>query len=349
MLIVTYIFLALIASLLTIFPPRNRTAACIALVLIGMIMIIPSWRIDGVDRGVYLLGYDDWRCVAEASYHHVSDFVDAWLGDVRFVFLFYAVLAVGIKLSCLMCFIPRMVCFGSVLVYLSHFYMLHEMVQIRCGLAAAFFIAALCLKMRRAGNHRMAMIPSLALIAIASYFHYSAVMGFLAILLPVRGFRLSFWALLLGVAIVLNVFGVTASSVLGMLQVEIFLAMLEKYLISMEQGLNVVFNPLGVTMLVRYALYGLMLCVVSKSRHVYWPITYLMKVYGIGLLLTLLFSDMPALAVRAGQFLFVAEIMLVPLLAYRQLRERAWLPILMFCGVNAALNVFLINLFAPGE
>lgn len=347
MLIVAYILLVSVMLPLTVFQPVKKLGFS-SFALMATVMVMGSWRLEGVDRDVYLLGFENWDCVAEASYHYISDFVDRYFGDVRFVFLFYAVVAITIKLLCIVRFLPQMIVFGSILVYLSHFYVLHEMVQIRCGLASAFFLAAVCLRMKKTGSLWSRFVIPAVFIAVASVFHHSAVLGFIALVVPTTRFSCLKWGFGLGLAMVFCLFGLSMSSLLGLCPFAFVQQGVNKYLSSMEQGQNLVFNPFGVTMMVRYVFYVGMLIVVRGDDYVYRPITYLMKLYGVGLLIALMFADMPAMAVRSSQFLFAVEIFLIPMLAYRQCRERAWMPIVVFSVVNAALNVFLIDLFQTG-
>lgn len=102
----------------------------------------------------------------EFSYLWLSSIFNHFTHDVHVLFLFYALLGLGLKFIAFrqlteFWFLP-------VVVYLSYHYELHEMMQIRTGVLSGLFLMAV--KYQADGQKVIAIV----LLALATFFHYSA-------------------------------------------------------------------------------------------------------------------------------------------------------------------------------
>lgn len=114
--------------------------------------------------------------VREPSFTLICSFINSLSFGVNALFLTYATISVAIHLSILWK-LSKEFSFTILTVYLSYYFMMHEMVQIRAGVAAGFFLWAIYYYVNQ---NKMA---SLFFILIAILFHYSAAVGLIIFLL----------------------------------------------------------------------------------------------------------------------------------------------------------------------
>ena len=150
---------------------RPSTRALVYMGAVGIITLMAALRPLGIDKdslqyySYYLGQFDD---IVEPSFILISDIVRATLDDVRGIFIVYALLAIPLK-----CFVFTKLSneyFLLLVVYMSNFMVLHDMTQIRVGVAMAFVFLAFYFQTQ---SNRWA---SLLLILVSTYFHVSAIL-----------------------------------------------------------------------------------------------------------------------------------------------------------------------------
>lgn len=159
----------------------------------------------------YFLYNDDpiIEIATEPTFIHLSRLVLALGGEVIVIFFVYALLAIPLKLSAIWKTTPYV--FTAMIVYIGIYYPMHDVVQIRCGVAAAFLLWALVpLAKRMYGT-------AFLLTIVATLFHYSS-LAFMPILL-VGNMRVDkYWRYFLGaiipICLVLYVMGMGAISLI---------------------------------------------------------------------------------------------------------------------------------------
>ncbi|ENG8678065.1 EpsG family protein [Enterobacter hormaechei] len=113
------------------------------------LIYVATFRTIGVDADslAYLEAYNAFRqgeiTIAEPTFNLFSAISNNLIGaeGIVLVFFFYSFIAVTLKLYVIQRYSKEQ--FLSVIVYLCMFFILHELTQIRAGVAAAFFIFAL--------------------------------------------------------------------------------------------------------------------------------------------------------------------------------------------------------------
>ena len=107
--------------------------------------------------------------LTEPSFGFITDILQSMALGINALFFVYAILAVPVQLSALWRFsrIPLL----TLTVYLSYYYMIHDMVQIRCAVASGLFLWAIYFYVERK------KLFSLLFILMGILFHYSAIAG----------------------------------------------------------------------------------------------------------------------------------------------------------------------------
>lgn len=242
----------------------------------------------------------------EFSYLWISSVLNFFTNDVHVLFLFYAFLGITFKFIAFrhlteFWFLP-------VVVYISFYFMAHEMMQIRTAALSGLFLLSLYYQ---AEDRRLV---AFLLILAGSCFHYSGL-----VLLPLLFLSSSYmskkkrlmWVSLLPASYVVFFLGL---SVLLALDIPFIGAKLYSYQSEEESGNGVgyvnVFRPLhlfGIALMVYLMLFYNTL--VSKSKH----FTLLLKVFILGLCSYEVFGFLPVLAQRVNMLLLVVTI---PLYTY---------------------------------
>lgn len=145
-----------------------------AYILVGIVLVVYAGaRPIGFDRDspnyeMMFMNPDAKESVisVEPSFLWISKICSLLVQDVRPVLVMYAILGVTLKLYAIKRYTPLF--FLPLVIYFGNFYYLHELTQIRAGIASAFFLLAVPFM---ADKKKLA---ALGLILLACLFHYSA-------------------------------------------------------------------------------------------------------------------------------------------------------------------------------
>lgn len=154
---------------------KKYVYCCIGIILIVMAGIREvGFDHDSKNYEYFFLHYTDPTAsmIMEFTYIIICYICHLFTDDIHLLFFIYAILGVGLKLYGIKKLSPMY--FLPLLIYISYYYMLHDMTQIRAGVASGFFLISL--KAMTEGRKRKAF----ALMLCALCFHYSS-----AILFPV--------------------------------------------------------------------------------------------------------------------------------------------------------------------
>lgn len=147
----------------------------IAIMLSVILVLIATFRPVGMDADStsYQFAFEAYRLgsyvIKEPAFIFFSYLADLWAGSDGLVllFFFYALLAVTLKIYAIQKYSEIVII--SLLVYICMFYILHDMTQIRVGVASAFFLLAIPDLINK---HKKFFLTK---ICIACLFHFSAV------------------------------------------------------------------------------------------------------------------------------------------------------------------------------
>lgn len=150
------------------------TAICIILVCVAAFK--PMTTTDAGTYAYYFYFNDDpiIEIATEPTYIWLSRLILALGGEAIVIFIIYALLSIPLKVSMLWHLTPYI--FTAMIVYVGIYYPMHDVVQIRCGVATAFLLWSIVPLAKK-------QYPkTVALTLIATLFHYSA-LAFLPIIL----------------------------------------------------------------------------------------------------------------------------------------------------------------------
>lgn len=318
-------------------------------IVVGVALILFSGlRPVGIDNDSLnyldaLHSYSQGRVdIKEPSFILFSFIADAFFdGSIYFLFLTYSMLAISLKLYAIRKYSELSLL--SLLVYVCMYYILHDMTQIRVGVAAAFFMLAIPDLI--AGKRKAYLLK----IGMAFLFHFSAVLLVPLVILnnkklkTTRYFIMPFVAMLLAISIgymntILIHFFELLPAPLGPKAVN-YIVNLQLY--GRFDNVNV-FSKITLCTLFFFTVYSISMSRVSKP--VESDIIYF-KIMSIMLTMFYFLSSVPVLASRSFELLGVSLIFSLPALSLRFRQKRfVGLVIVVWCLVYLYIvNLKLLN------
>ena len=322
----------------------NRKLPLALSVMIALILIA-TFRVIGNDDDseAYQIMFDNYddqliRLATEPSFILISSFVHAIGADIRTLFFIYATIAIPLKFTAIQqlsksVFIPLMV-------YISHFFILHDMIEIRASAAIAFFLLAirpLC-----EGKKRSAILY----LAIAVFFHYSALVLFSLLFLSNKPLS-SIWKWGLAAIVPLGyIMYFLHIDLLTTIPIPIIGQKLELYRDMKDFGqfedIYVFKNP---TLLIKILCFYVLLYyhdLVYKYNQ-YLPL--LLKIMGLSLACFFFFSSLPVLSGRLYELFGAVDIITIALTFHTvEHRYIAHSIITLFCCIMIFMDIFIYEI-----
>lgn len=314
---------------------------------IGTVLIlIAGLRPIGIDGDslnyVQLLGIDITNANfidKEPAFWIINEFNKyVFGGNEHTFFLIFAILGVSLKLIAIRKYslLPLL----SILTYLCMYFILHEMTQIRAGVAAAIFLFAI--EDIKNKNFKGYLFKTI----LAVLFHYSAIMMLIVYFINPNklNLKLFFFLPIIGVFItifknlLLNLF-LSMTSILP----EFIGYKIDLYILLLDEGkfsdINI-FNFLYISLIFIY-YFSLLNYKKMKSEY---DIIFI-KILGIMLFMFYFLSFLPVLAFRVSEFFGVVLIFLIPhiLLAIKE-KTIASIPIIIWLSVYFIFIMVMQNL-----
>lgn len=301
----------------------NKPKKISAIVIAVLLILIAGLRQPGIDRDS--LNYDyffNWVSTPLAYFTHFSQYYFFEIGyylvpsvlktvfdvGVLWFFLFFAVLGVWLKFKAIWKLTPFQML--SVLVYFSHFFILHDMTQIREGVASGILL--LCIVEIEQKNFTKFIL----LLFVGVFFHYSALI-FLPFyfLNPHKLNKKLFFGILL-IPHLLYALKINLITVLIALHLGIISEKLSLYNDLLDAGIFADINVYNSVFIIETLFCAFL---IWKSDFFYAKNKYailLIQIYTIALASWVLFSTIPVIAFRSYGFLGIVEIILVPFVLY---------------------------------
>ena len=249
----------------------------------------------------------DSEYLVEYSILFISDILKTFTDDVHYLFLIYAILGITIKFYAIRQLSPWY--FLPLIIYFSNYFILHDFIQIRAGVASAMLLLAI--KPLSEGNKKKAIVYFL----IANVFHYSSLVFY-----PILFFsnNLSrFWKYAL-----ITIMPVGA--ILFMLRLDFLSALpipyiqekLEMYKTLTETGFFEEFNLKNVPLWIQYViiLYSLYFYDTILEKCPALPL--LLKTTAYSMFFFFAFSSVSVVAGRFQELLGIVELALFPCVCY---------------------------------
>lgn len=310
-----YIILYLL-SLLTL--KDRRYVPYIACIVFVLLFLLCALRGPGVDRdyGTYIynaekmlkrLDYFDFRNLIyyEASYYIFASFSIKILNSMQYFFIFYALIGVWLKLKATTYYTNSF--FLSILLYFSSWYLLHEMTQIRAGVA----VGILSLSIKDIYDRKPTRFIVKFLIACS--FHYSSVFFFPAYFLNPLNIRKYFLLLIIITSFVMaysgfNIFDNRFISIFSGTKIEEYNFLASANIMKLK-----VFNGL---FLINSLISIILLLNVEKIQKFNKYAILFVKLNSISIIFYLVLSSVPMIAVRIAELYSIVQLFLFPCIIY---------------------------------
>lgn len=325
------IILYIVLGILVIFalvPPSGKRLQGYCYFLVGFFLILMAGLWDGsadhlnyVDKYYEVITHE--RGLIEVSFVLISFISYFLVSDYFLLFLIYAIIGVLLKLLA----IKKMsdLWFLSLIIYLSNFYILQEMTQIRVGVATGFFL--LSIKYIYERNKYRFFLCFLG----AFFFHYSSL-----IMLPI-------WFLSSKPNKKILMFSIPIAYLIYFIGFNIFQISipipdiqdkLDMY--NSLQGLGTDWmdeiNVFNFVFLAKVLIFYVMLWKYNllERKNIYFPLMF--KVFCISLFVFPALATFPVAAFRVSEFYGVVEIILYPMLIYITKPTRYSIPVVVLLG-----------------
>lgn len=272
--------------------------------------------------------------MVEPSFTLISAILNVFTDNVHLLFLVYAFLGVTIKLYA---FKKNLQCiFVPMMLYISFYFVLHEMTQIRAGVVSALFLLAVYHIAKK--EKRKALL----LIIVGSFFHYSSLALLPTLMFGNKDFnrkRSILIALLIPLSYLIYFGGI---SMLLNTDIPLIGNKLAIYQQAMEKGkmtVNInVFDPVHLVsvMLFYYTLYFRKTITAFNENY-----NVVIKIVALGLFLHTSLAFLPVLALRISQLYCIVNIFLFSGIVYTF--KQKWMGI----TVLVLLSIFQMYLALP--
>jgi len=229
--------------------------------------------------------------------------------------------------------------FFSLVVYISNYFIIHEMIQIRSGIASALILLSII------PLYKKLIFKFTFLIGLATFFHYSSFIFFLLIFLRSNTFNRAYYLLLIPASYFFNKLFAVAD-LIGIISNYIpFLGIIDKLDIYGESDLYKI-NVFGLYPITRIIILIYFIFFAHKIQK-YNKYNYLLlKMYALGIFAYIALSIYPIISVRVAYTLLLSEVIIIPTLIYSI--KGFYLPrfsIILYSFLAFFLNVFFTSYF----
>lgn len=311
---------------------------CLILVLVAGFKDMDSVN-DSYNYEYIFENYDDPLLAkgVEFSYLWISRILYHCFQDVHSIFLLYAFLGVSLKFIAFRKLSP--IIFLPILFYISNYYLLHDLTQIRAAVASGFFILSIYYFDR---DKKIALL----LILCALFFHYSS-----AALLPllflnnkdIKGIYKYFWAFLIPAGYMLYFLHI---SLFTFIPIPYIANKIEVYQNLAERGIaGSDINVFNMVFLVRILCFYYNLYFLDTIKQFNHRTPILLKIDALSLFSFPALATIPALSFRISELLGIVEILLMTNILYTiKQRSIANAVVIGTAFTLLAINVFYIHL-----
>lgn len=270
--------------------------AVAVLMLIMLVFFCINKPEDISDNKMYLFYYESGGRhndrTLEPTFGMITDISPSFL----WLLGIYALLSCGSNIYAIFRNSPNI--FLSVIIYLSYYYILHDVIQIRVAVSCGLALIAIRYQYERK------WLTYFLLIALAMTFHSSAVIFIPLYFLPKKNMNRTFWATLLLVCLILALFGLR----IGTLSRYIPLQLVQKYLEAYLGSRTYVASELGPMRVFKCLMIIVMIIRINTIKRHYPYAPMVLCLYTLSLIVYLLMGDIPVLQGRIGELLGISEI-----------------------------------------
>ena len=257
------------------------------------------------------------------------------------LFAIVALLSVGIKLLYINEYSDAF--WLSILVYVSCYFILHDLIQIRAAIASGVLLWA------TKYIYEKKILKFLLCACIAFSFHYSSLVILPLYFLSIRRIHKAFYFLIIPFSYLFVSIGITLGHLVEYIPINAIQNLWSMYQIAMRNNISSEINIFNVLQLLRCGMCYFLLFhidVISKYNRmaVLW-----VKMYAISIASLVLLSDVPVMSFRISELYQIVEILLIPTIilipSYRKLGKYIiWIYCCCLFYVNlSSIHQFMLN------
>ncbi|MCL1095728.1 EpsG family protein [Shewanella kaireitica] len=221
------------------------------------------------------------------------------------LFFLYAFVAILVKFKAIVFFSPFP--FYSFVVYLSNYFIIHELIQIRAGVAVALVFISFYFIFHRS------FYKYFFVIAAATFFHYSSFIFLLLYFIDPYRIKRSYIVLLIPFSyffMLLFSSSLFYDILLSIIPFEGLVSKLVTYSANGDSSINV-FGFFIISRIIVLCFFSYHYQMLSR-KHIYFP--FFLLLYSIGIFFYISLSSFPHMGVRLGYSLMYSEVFLIPYL-----------------------------------
>jgi hypothetical protein len=270
-----------------------------------LLILCAGFKHSGLaDYNNYLFAYLYENERMELSFSIISK-ISKFINNSHYtLFLIYAILGVSTnmiaikKLSSLL--------FLSVVIYVSNFYIYHELVQIRAGVAVGILLLSIPFLYERKP------LPYFLLCMIAVFFHYSAIVAIPLYFLSKENINPLKWGILMVCAIIINLYKLDFMYLIKFIPINFIQDAYHRY--RHIQGIEEL--NFGTRQIIDLLIVFVMLCYSKKIAVHNKYFILLIKIYMIGIITRFVLFQISVFAGRISDIYLTAGIILIPMLVH---------------------------------
>lgn len=313
----------------------NRILTYCLPLLFFILVIITTFRpTEMPDYENYLTGFRHGFNRGEPAFNLIMDTCKQIYPNFRFLLFMMAIISISINLLAIK-FWGNSIAL-SLLYYMSNMFILHDMIQIRCAVAAAIFLFTIpCIY-----NNNFPKF--LIFVIIACCFHYSSIIILPLFFLSGKKFNKYFWILLIPISYIIALAGFAFGHLAELIPIDIVQTYNKVYTLQMKEIGITPPNIFNVFQLLRVFVILVLIIYSSEISRYNKYFTLWLKIYIISMVLFILSTDYPIIAFRVTEFYQVVEFLLFPLLIYIPIRDKE---IMRLISSIISLIILFINIF----
>jgi hypothetical protein len=197
----------------------------------------------------------------------------------------------------------------SLAIWVTHYFFVHEMNQVRAGVAIGLVLYSLYFIVERK------LLKFLLIIGVATLFHYSAIVLIPIYFLSTVKMNRTYFVLI-PVTYILYLGGIGLLEILGKLHIGIIQSKIEAYNTLQSAGMYTKMNVFNPAVMLRITLIYIFLFNYDYLKDKNPHFIIMVKMYCMSIAFMVLFASMPAFALRFADVFGIVELALVPMLFY---------------------------------
>ncbi len=329
------IFVFIFLIFLSFYTPKDYSLRYFIFVFLGLCLSFAAGIREGwSDYQNYVNGYH--YAVAgdigalEVSFFLISRFVDFIFGNILGLFIIYGAIGVFLKLISIKQLTELW--FLSLIIYVSNFYILHELIQMRAGVASGFLL--LCIKPIYDRNWKL----FLTFFLCAFFFHYSSLVILPLWFLTNKPRKIFLY---LSVPVAYFIYFTKINLVSVAIPIPAIQAKINLYQEMLAMGEQNQINVFNYVFLVKIMIFYILLWKIDLLQKKNQYATLLIKIFALSIFAFPVFATMPVIGFRISELFGIVEIILFPLLYY--IAKPKVIPISVVISIG--LLLFYISVF----